>query len=143
MLEGFLSELLRTNVRILSLLESASNQESKDSKFNRVDLLADTDKGKVMIEVQVERESDYLSRILFGTSKVMTEYMKKGEDYHTKRRAYDRYVMDLSNVKSHFEGENNTPQKTLQPLFSIKHTVNKRILQHKAISKLFDAYPLI
>jgi hypothetical protein len=36
-LEGFLSELLFDNIRIERILESESNQETEDDKFNRVD----------------------------------------------------------------------------------------------------------
>ena len=37
-LEGFLSELLSEEITILELLESESNKENADDKFNRVDL---------------------------------------------------------------------------------------------------------
>ncbi|MBF0631163.1 MAG: PD-(D/E)XK nuclease family transposase, partial [Magnetococcales bacterium] len=37
-LEGFLSELLREDVRIVEILESESNKETRNDKFNRVDL---------------------------------------------------------------------------------------------------------
>ena len=37
-LEGFLSTLLERDIRILSLLESESNQEDASDKFDRVDL---------------------------------------------------------------------------------------------------------
>lgn len=40
-LEGFLTTLLNTNIKILRLLESEGNQERDDSKYNRVDLLAE------------------------------------------------------------------------------------------------------
>ncbi len=33
-LEGFLSELLFTNIRIIEILESESNQENKDNRVN-------------------------------------------------------------------------------------------------------------
>ena len=52
-LEGFLSELLRTDVKIESLLESDSNKEHAQDKSNRVDVLAQLKSGeKVIIEVQ-------------------------------------------------------------------------------------------
>jgi hypothetical protein len=35
--EGFLSELLREDIKIKSLLESESNRETKDDRSNRVD----------------------------------------------------------------------------------------------------------
>ena len=37
-LEGFLSELLKENITILEVLESESNQDLKNDKFNRLDI---------------------------------------------------------------------------------------------------------
>jgi hypothetical protein len=39
-LEGFLTELLKFELKIEEILESEANQENEDDKFNRVDLLA-------------------------------------------------------------------------------------------------------
>jgi predicted transposase/invertase (TIGR01784 family) len=81
-LEGFLSELLREDIRIEGLLESESNQEEEDNKFNRVDLYAENSKGEhIIIEIQNTRELDYLMRMLFGTSKAITEYLEAGKPY--------------------------------------------------------------
>ena len=81
-LEGFLSELLRDDIRILEILESESNKEDARDKFNRVDLKVKNQKDEiVVIEVQYERELDYLQRILFGTSKVITEHLGEGDSY--------------------------------------------------------------
>jgi len=81
-LEGFLSELLAQTIKIISLLDSESNKETKDDKFNRVDLLAELEnKELVIIEVQNEEEYDYLHRILYGTAKTISENMKKGNPY--------------------------------------------------------------
>lgn len=81
-LEGFLSALLKKDIVILNILESESNQDERSSKFNRVDILVeDENKEKIIIEIQNERESDYLERILFGTSKVIVDYLKIGEAY--------------------------------------------------------------
>ncbi|MCI5193313.1 MAG: Rpn family recombination-promoting nuclease/putative transposase [Candidatus Electrothrix sp. AU1_5] len=81
-LEGFLSELLMEDVTILEILESESNQEDVRDKFNRVDLKVTNQKKEMLIiEVQYEREFDYLQRILFGTSKVITEHLQKKEPY--------------------------------------------------------------
>ena len=60
-LEGFLSELLHTDVVIESLLESESNKSHAKDKSNRVDVLAQLGGGeKVIIEVRCEREWDFL-----------------------------------------------------------------------------------
>ncbi|MCC2666959.1 MAG: hypothetical protein K0S63_875, partial [Gammaproteobacteria bacterium] len=56
-LEGFLSELLQEPVRIDSLLESESNSLQETEKFNRVDLLVETQKKqKIIVEVQTASE---------------------------------------------------------------------------------------
>ena len=76
-LEGFLSELLKTNVTISSVIESEGNKKTVDDKFNRVDLLVETEaKEKIIIEVQCVSEWDYLSRILYGTCKIINDYIE-------------------------------------------------------------------
>lgn len=81
-LEGFLSELLKDNIHILEILESESNKENHRDKFNRVDLKVKNQNNEIIIiEVQYEREFDYLQRVLYGTSKVIVEHLKEGEPY--------------------------------------------------------------
>ena len=83
-LEGFLSELLNEDIRILEILESESNKESKSDKFNRVDLKVKNSAGEIIIiEVQYEREFDYLQRMLYGTSRVITEHQQESEPFST------------------------------------------------------------
>lgn len=81
-LEGFLSELLKDNIKITKILESESNQEYETDKYNRVDLFVENDKGELMIiEVQNTQEFDYFHRILYGVSKAITENIQEGEKY--------------------------------------------------------------
>ncbi|MEM9885357.1 MAG: Rpn family recombination-promoting nuclease/putative transposase [Bacteroidota bacterium] len=81
-LEGFLSELLSQDVTIKKILESESNKEDANDKHNRVDILVENEEGElIIIEVQNSKEYDYFHRILYGTSKVITEYIDKGEEY--------------------------------------------------------------
>ena len=81
-LEGFLSELLKEDIKIEGLLESESNQEEDNEKYNRVDLYAENSKGEhIIIEIQNTRELDYLMRMLFGASKAVTEYLEIGAPY--------------------------------------------------------------
>lgn len=81
-LEGLLSELLKTDVKIESLLESESNKRFSDDKSNRVDIFALlSNEEKVIIELQVDREWDFLARMLYGTSKVIVEHLKEGDLY--------------------------------------------------------------
>ena len=81
-LEGFLSELLNEDIKIEGLLESEGNPEEESDKFNRVDLYAENSKGEhIIIEIQNTRELDYLMRMLFATSKAITERLPIGAKY--------------------------------------------------------------
>ena len=81
-LEGFLSELLFDNIRIEQILESESNQETDDDKFNRVDILTQNSKNELLIiEIQSTYEIDYFHRMAFGVSKSITENLKLGQKY--------------------------------------------------------------
>ena len=81
-LEGFLSELLFTDISILEVLESESNQEMGAHKHNRVDIkVKDSNERILLIEIQYSRELDYLQRILFASSKVISEHLPKGASY--------------------------------------------------------------
>lgn len=86
-LEGFLSELLKDNITILEIVESEGNKKSKLDKFNRVDVLVKTaNEERVIIEVQNTKELDYLQRILYGTSKTLSETIKESEPYKNVKR---------------------------------------------------------
>lgn len=88
-LAGFISELLKEDITIIRLLESESNQDTEFSKFNRVDLLAESsNKELIIIEIQNSREIDYFHRMLFGTSKVITEHITLGEPYSEIKKVY-------------------------------------------------------
>lgn len=81
-LEGFLSELLFDDIKIQQILESESNQETDDSKFNRVDILTQNSKNElIFIEIQSTYEIDYFHRMAFGVSKSMSENLKLGQQY--------------------------------------------------------------
>jgi predicted transposase/invertase (TIGR01784 family) len=81
-LEGFLSELLNDDIKIEGLLESESNPDDENDKFNRVDLYVENSKKEhIIIEIQNTRELDYLMRMLFATSKSVTEYLDLGNPY--------------------------------------------------------------
>ena len=88
-LEGFLSTLLNTDIKIQKLLESESNKDRDEAKMNRVDILAeDTDGELLLIEVQGESEYAYFQRILFGASKLVTEYIDSGQNYDNVKKVY-------------------------------------------------------
>ena len=88
-LEGFLTTLLGTTIKIHKLLESEGNQDRNDSKYNRVDLLAENAAGEILlIEVQGEPEFAFFQRMLFGTSKLVTEYIDGGKNYEHVKKVY-------------------------------------------------------
>ena len=88
-LEGFLSELLRQDVKIEHFLESEGNKENANDKHNQVDIMCeDTEGHKIIIEVQYERQYDYFYRMLYGTSTTVTEYIDAGEDYDVVPKVY-------------------------------------------------------
>lgn len=96
-LEGFLSELINEDIKILEVLESESNKENKIDKSNRVDLKVKNSKNEIIIiEVQYEREWHYYQRILYSTSKVITEHIDSGN-------AYDNVVKVISVNILYFE----------------------------------------
>jgi len=81
-LEGFLSELLFEDITILEILESESNQEQKNDKFNRLDIKVKNQNNEIiLIEIQYDREMDYMQRILYASSKAIVEHMKESESY--------------------------------------------------------------
>jgi predicted transposase/invertase (TIGR01784 family) len=81
-LEGFLSELLFTDITILELLESESDKQDESNKSSRVDIkVKDADNKIFIIEVQYSREMDFMHRILFGTSKAISEHLREGRTY--------------------------------------------------------------
>ncbi len=86
-LEGFLSALLGEEIFIVELLESESNQTDLDEKSNRVDLLVkDSNQRHFIIEIQNQRVTAYLERLLFGVSKVIVENLELGGDYRDVKK---------------------------------------------------------
>jgi len=86
-LEGFLSVLLGEKIKIKTILSSEGNKEDEDDKYNDVDILVQDEKEKyIIIEVQNTKQHDYFHRILYGASKVITEYIDEGEAYKNVKK---------------------------------------------------------
>lgn len=96
-LEGFLTVFLGEKVtilEILEILESESNQQSIDDKFNRVDIKARNSKDEIIIiEIQNTRELYYLERILYGVAKAITEHISLGETYYHVKKIYSISIL--------------------------------------------------
>ena len=135
-LEGFMSELLHEEITIINILESESNQETEDDKFNRVDLLVENSKKELtIIEIQQSNEYDYFHRILYGTSKLITEYLKLGEPYSNIRKVYSVNILyfDLG------QGEDYIYHGKID--FEGIHKHDKLILSEKQIEKFHKYKP--
>ena len=93
-LEGLVSTVLGERITIAELLESESNQKTKDDKFNRVDIKATNSKGEIiLIEIQQSTELYFLQRVLFGVAKTITEHLKLGMDYRKVKKVYSINIL--------------------------------------------------
>ena len=104
-LEGLLSVLLEDQIKIVRMLESEGNKESPDDKFNRIDMLAENNRGElIIIEVQNNRALDYFHRMLYGVSKAITEYIHEGEAYSQIKKVYSVNILyfELGQGKDYF-----------------------------------------
>ena len=145
-LEGLLTTLLNEKITINKLLESESNQEDEYDKQNRVDLLAGNDKGELfIIEVQNNTEYAYFQRMLFGTSKLITEYINRGQGYDHIRKIYSVNIVyfNLGNGtdvvyhgKTEFRGIHNGELLNLTPFQRQKFNVT-------AVSNLYPEYYIL
>lgn len=145
-LEGLITTLLDKSLRIRKLLESESNQDCKDDKQNRVDILAEDDKGALyLIEVQNETEQAYFQRMLFGTSKLVTEYINRGHGYDKIRKIYSINIVYFNlgggtdivyHGKTEFRGIHNDEVLRLSPFQQQKFDVSE-------VSELYPEYYIL
>ena len=145
-LEGLLTTLLGEKIVIQKLLESESNQEAEYDKYNRVDILAENSKNELLlIEVQNNNEFAYFQRMLFGASKLVTEYINRGEGYHHIRKVYSINIVYFNigrgtdivyHGKTEFRGIHNNELLELSPFQQQKFKVDK-------VSKLYPEYYIL
>lgn len=145
-LEGFLSELIGEDITILQLLESESNRESYQDKQNRVDLLAENSQKELLfIEVQNEKEHDYLQRVLFGTSKIINEHMEKGMEYSEVRKVYSVSIVyfDLGQGDDYvYCGQTNFVGKHTGTILQLNKE-QKKLYGEKQVYQVFPEYFVI
>lgn len=92
--EGLMTVLFNEPVKIIELLESESNRESKESKSNRVDIKAKNSKDEIiLVEIQLEHQADFLERILFGVSKTIIEHIGKSQNYTNVKKVYSINIL--------------------------------------------------
>ncbi|MFK7798144.1 MAG: Rpn family recombination-promoting nuclease/putative transposase [Aureispira sp.] len=145
-LEGFLSELLSENITIQQILDSESNKEHENDKHNRVDILVEDAKGDlVIIEVQNSKEYDYFHRILYGTSKAITEHITEGDAYAKVKKVISVTIayFDLGQGKDYvYHGKNEFRGIHHGDVLNLADQ-QKKVYQQKEVSKIFPEYWLI
>jgi predicted transposase/invertase (TIGR01784 family) len=145
-LEGFLSELLFEDITILEVLESESNKEDAKQKSNRIDIKVKNTKEEILIiEIQYDRELDYLQRILYGTSKVITEHIKEGEPYSKVVKVISINILyfDFGDGDDYIY-KGTTSFKGLHNHTELKlNDQQKKLYQASSVEKLYPEYYLI
>ena len=145
-LEGLITTLLGRPIKIQKLLESESNQENEEDKQNRVDVLAEDEQGVLyLIEVQNETELAYFQRMLFGASKLVTEYINRGQGYENVRKVYSINIVYFNlgegkdivyHGKTEFRGIHNHELLRLSPFQRQRFAVDE-------VSELYPEYYIL
>lgn len=145
-LEGFLTVLLGESIHIVEILESESNQQYENDKFNRVDIKARNSKDEIIIvEVQNTREIYYLERILFGAAKVITEHIELGQLYSEVKKVYSISILyfDLGKGSDYLYHGQNTFVGVHTGDYLEVTTKQKDAIVRKMPSEIFPEYYLI
>lgn len=145
-LEGLMTTLMGEKITICKLLESESNQESEFDKYNRVDLLAEDSKGTLLLfEIQNNTEYAYFQQMLFGTSKLVTEYINRGGGYDDIRKIYSINIVYFNlgcgtdfvyHGKTEFRGLHNNELLRLSPFQCQRFEVEE-------VSQLYPEYYIL
>ena len=145
-LEGFLSALLHNDVKVMNLLESESNQEDEQDKFNRVDLLVENAQHElILIEVQVKSEQDFFHRIAYGSAKLLTQYLEKGESYQNLKKVISINItyFELGQGTDYlYYGSTNFVGIHDQDILGLSET-QKQLFEYQKINQIFPEYYLI
>ncbi len=146
-LEGFLSELLKQDVRIESILESESNKDRAADKQNRVDLLTQTGNGElVLIELQVEAQYDYFHRMVYGTSRLITDTMASGSSYDMVRKVITVYIVyfDLGHGEDYvYHGTTEFRGIHNHDLLQLSASQRDKIRNIDTVSAIFPEYYIL
>ena len=145
-LEGFLSELLFDNIKIEQILESESNQDFDDDKFNRVDILTQNSKNElIIIEIQSTYEIDYFHRMAYGASKAISENHKLGNKYSNVKKVISINIVyfDLGQGDDYiYKGKTDFRGLHQKDLLELSDKQKKTFLKEN-ISEIFPEYYLL
>ena len=145
-LEGFLSELLFEDITILEILESESNQEYRSDKFNRLDIkVKNQNKEIILIEIQYDREMDYMQRILYASSKAIVEHLKESQSYSkiTKIISISILYFDFGDGDDYiYKGTTNFIGLHNKSILKLNEN-QKKLYKTSKVEKIFPEYYLI
>ncbi|MCR5076416.1 MAG: PD-(D/E)XK nuclease family transposase, partial [Prevotella sp.] len=112
----------------------------------RVDILAEDEQGLLyLIEVQNETEFAYFQRMLFGASKLVTEYINRGQGYENVRKVYSINIVYFNlgegkdivyHGKTEFRGIHDGTVLNLSPFQRQKFNVD-------IVSELYPEYYIL
>jgi predicted transposase/invertase (TIGR01784 family) len=146
-LEGFLSELLGRDIFISKILESESNQDDFDDKQTRIDILAEDVNGELMlVEVQYQFEIDYLLRVLYGVSRNISEFLKRGDNYAKIRKVYSVSILYFRefNTDNEYIYHGKTEFKGIHPDKILQLTAEqKKKFEFETAGDLYPEYYLL
>lgn len=144
--EGLITVLLNEPVHIIEILESESNQDDADDKFNRVDIKARDSKDEIiLVEIQQARELYYLERVLYGVAKTITEHISLGDKYDKVRKVYSISILyfDLGQGADYlYHGQTSLVGVHTKDTLKI-NTRDKGMIQIKTPEEIFPEYYII
>ncbi len=144
--EGLITVLLNEPVHIVEILESKSNQNDVDDKFNRVDIKARNSKDEIiLVEIQQARELYYLERVLYGVAKTITEHISLGDKYDKVKKVYSISILyfDLGQGADYlYHGQTSLVGVHTKDTLKI-NTRDKGIIKIKTPEEIFPEYFII
>ncbi len=144
--EGLITVLLNEPVHIVEILESESNQNDVDDKFNRVDIKARNSKDEIiLVKIQQIRELYYLRWVVTGVAKTITEHISLGDKYDKVKKVYSISILyfDLGQGADYlYHGQTSLVGVHTKDMLKI-NTRDKGIIKIKTPEEFFPEYFII
>lgn len=144
--EGLITVLLNEPVHIVEILESESNQNDVDDKFNRVDIKARNSKDEIiLVKIQQIRELYYLRWVVTGVAKTITEHISLGDKYDKVKKVYSISILyfDLGQGADYlYHGQTSLVGVHTKDTLKI-NTRDKGIIKIKTPEEIFPEYFII
>lgn len=145
-LEGFLTVFLNEPIKIVDILESESNQQAAEDKFNRVDIKAKNSKGEIIIvDIHAFRILYYCESIYFKWNQSIFNHINLGNTYKEVKKVYSISILyfDLGKGSDYiYVGQNNFVGLHTQDHLVIS-TKEKDTIVRKSPSEIFPTYILV